>query len=80
MPLTQDQENVEHELRVEGMTVQIDNGRLNMKKLESDLKWETRKFVLQAVVAGAALLGAGAAIGSYLERHSSPPATVSTKP
>ena len=47
---------------------------VNIEKIRADMKWETRKFVLQAVVAGAALLGAGAAIGTYLARREQPPA------
>jgi len=37
---------------------------VNIAKMQADMRWETRKFVLQVVVAGAALLGAGAALGA----------------
>ena len=47
MPLTHDQEDREHELRVDQMTV-------NIEKLRADMRWETRKFVLQAIVAAPA--------------------------
>jgi hypothetical protein len=61
------------------MTVGADYTRLNMDKLRSDLKYESRKFLLQAIVAAAALLGSGAAVGglvvNYIDHH---PAAVPT--
>ena len=53
MPLTQDQEDREHELRVDQMTV-------NIEKMRSELKAGTRTFVLQVI----GLLVAGFAAGA----------------
>jgi hypothetical protein len=60
---TRDQE--EQDLRIEQMTI-------NIEKMRADMKWETRKFAIQAIVAGAALLGAGVALGTYLSRAAAP--------
>ena len=50
---------------------------INIEKMRSDMaetqKWETRKFLVSLLLASAALLGAGAAIGNYLARHEAPP-------
>lgn len=55
------------------MTVGADYTRLDMVKLRSDVKYESRKFLLQAIVAAAALLGSGAAVGgfvvNYIDHH-----------
>jgi hypothetical protein len=77
MPLSPEPKQLEHEWRIYTMTVGADYTRLNMDKLRSDLKYESRKFMLQAIVVAAALLGSGAAVGgfvvNYLDHH---PATV----
>jgi hypothetical protein len=53
----------------------MDQMALNIEKMRSDMVWESRKFLLQAVVSAAALLGAGAVLGNYLARHEpAPPA------
>jgi hypothetical protein len=67
--LAPDQEQLEHEFRVEQMQTAIDKSRLNMKKLESDLRWEGRKFAVSAFVALAAAMGAGAALGNSFTRN-----------
>lgn len=72
MALSADQELLEHELRVQQMQTAIDQNRLNMKKLESDLRYEGRKFFVQAIIGVAAALGAGAALGNYFARTASP--------
>ncbi len=71
MKLTDDQELLEHELRVKMMQTNIDQGRLNMDKLRSDLKWENRKFLVQFLLAIAASVGAGVALANYV--NSRPP-------
>jgi hypothetical protein len=50
----------------------------NIRKLESDLRYESRKFTVQIVVGAAALLGAGAAVGNYIGHHdaTSPPQVI----
>ena len=65
MPLTQDQEEREYELRVEQM-------QTNIEKLRADMKWENRKFLVQFVLAMAAAVGAGVALANYV--NSRPPA------
>jgi hypothetical protein len=76
MPETDDEER---QLRIDQMTV-------NIEKMRADMKWEARKFLLQAMVAAAALVGAGAALGNYLARQAPPsapmfpPGTVITIP
>ena len=72
MALSADQELLQHDLRTEQMTTAIDQNRLNMKKLESELRYEGRRFLLQAVVAVAAALGLGAVLGNYFTRNATP--------
>jgi hypothetical protein len=42
---------------------------INIEKMRADMKWETRKFVVQIVIAFAAVLAAGVAIGRFLAFH-----------
>jgi hypothetical protein len=49
----------EQDLRIEQMTV-------NIQKLRSELKWEGRKVMLQTIIAIAAAVGAGIALGRVL--------------
>ena len=51
MPLTQDQEDLEHQLRVELMTIQIEH-------FKTQVRWEPWKAMAIAAGAGAALMGA----------------------
>jgi hypothetical protein len=46
---------------------------IDIEKLRADILWESRKFLLQLVVSAAALVGAGAALGTYLARREPPP-------
>lgn len=55
--MTTDEE--ERQLRVDLMTIQIE-------RLRQEIRTENRKFFIQAVLAGAALLGAGVAIGRFV--------------
>ncbi len=48
------------------MTVQIDNGRLNIEKMRTDMRWEARKFLVSAILAVAAATGAGVGIGNLI--------------
>jgi hypothetical protein len=79
MSLTDDELREEYQRRMDQMAV-------NIEKMRSDLKWEARKFLVSIVLAFAATLGAGAAIGNYLARHEPapqpmfPPGTVITIP
>lgn len=65
MPLTQDQEGREHELRLDQMTV-------NIEKLRSDIRYEGRKFFVQALVGVAVSVGAGVALATYVNSHYRP--------
>ncbi len=44
----------------------------NIKKLESDLRYESRKFTVQAIVGVAVSVGAGVALANYVEAHRPP--------
>jgi anti-sigma-K factor RskA len=72
-------EDEERQLRIDRMTV-------NIEKMRADMKWESRKFMRQALVALAASVGAGVALGNYLARQAPtpapmfPPGTVITIP
>jgi hypothetical protein len=54
--------DLENQLRVELMTTQVE-------RLRQELKMEQRKFVVQALIAAAALLAAGIAIGRFVIFH-----------
>ena len=88
MPLSQDQEEREHGLRIDHMSVNIEQMRLDMAERQKaaeeraaerqkaaeeraaerqkELTWETRKFVVSAIVAAAAALGAGVGLGNLI--------------
>jgi hypothetical protein len=54
--------DLENQLRVELMTTQAE-------RLRQELRMEQRKFVVQALLAAAALLAAGIAIGRFVIFH-----------
>ncbi len=54
MPLTQDQEDREHELRVDQMTV-------NIEKMRNDIRYENRKFLVQLLAGLSTAFAAGIA-------------------
>ena len=55
MPLTQDQEEIEHELRVDQVTI-------NIEKMRSDIRYENRKFLVQLVAGLSTAFAAGVAV------------------
>jgi hypothetical protein len=67
MPLPDDEQREEYQRRMDQMAI-------NIEKMRSDMVWESRKFLLQAVVSAAALVAAGAALGNYLGRREPMPA------
>ncbi len=67
MPLTDEEQREEYQRRMDQMAI-------NIEKMRSDMVWESRKFLLQAVVSAAALVAAGAALGNYLGRREPAPA------
>jgi hypothetical protein len=52
----------EQELRIDLMTIQIE-------RLRQEIKMENRKFAVQLLIAAAALLGVGIAIGRFWLFH-----------
>lgn len=57
---------------------------LNIEKMRADMKWEARKFAVSAIIAFAAAVGAGVAIGNWIGRQQAqptfPPGTTITIP
>jgi hypothetical protein len=70
MPLTEDEERAEHLSRMELMTTQIEQARINVDKMRLEMKMENRKFLVSALLAFAATLGAGVALGRFWLFHS----------
>lgn len=66
MPLTQEQEELEHALRVDEMTVNIEQMRADMAAQQKQLEWETRKFVVQLVAGLSTAFAAGAAVAGLV--------------
>lgn len=51
----------EQDITIEQLTVKIE-------KMRADLRWEAKKFILQAIIASAALMSAGAALAVLFMR------------
>ena len=66
MPLTQDQQARGYELRMEQIQTTIENMRFDMAAYQKQLDREARKFIVQAIVGGAACLAAGVALANYV--------------
>ncbi len=56
------------------------NKTVDIERMRAEMRWETQKFIIQTVVAVAALLGAGVALGNYFTRASAPPEPVNAAP
>jgi hypothetical protein len=69
MPLTDEEERAEHLLRMELMTVQIDQGRVNIDRMRQEIRTENRKFLVQLLLALAAAVAAGVAMGRFWLFH-----------
>lgn len=67
--MTAADDDEERTLRIELMVVQIDKGRLDIKRLEQEIRMENRKFLVQLVLAITAALGVGIAIGRFALFH-----------
>jgi hypothetical protein len=80
VPLTQGQENLERELRVDQMAVNIEKMRADMAMQQKQLAWQTRKFVVSFVVAIAASVGAGVALTNWVNSRAAPPPAVQAAP
>jgi hypothetical protein len=72
-----ERDQLEQDLRIEQMTVNIEKLRQDIRldqqkarqdadKMRLEIKWETRKFMLQSVIALAAAVAAGVALGRFL--------------
>jgi hypothetical protein len=59
----------ERQLRIDLMGIQIDKGRLDIDRVRQEIQMENRKFALQAIIACAAILAAGVAIGRFVLFH-----------
>lgn len=44
---------------------------INIEKMRADMRWEARRFTLQAITTAAALLAAGGVIGGVIVRMAS---------
>ncbi len=73
VPISDDDER---EMRYNQMIVNIEKMRADMATEQRKLDWETRKFLVSIVLAAAALVGAGAALGNYVARRQPPPAPI----
>ena len=94
MPLTREQENLEHELRIETMQIGIEQARANIEqmranveqmransdKLRNDIRYESRKVAAQFLVAIAAAVGAGIALTNWVNSRPAPPPAVQSAP
>jgi flagellar biosynthesis/type III secretory pathway M-ring protein FliF/YscJ len=73
MPLTDEEDRAEHLLRMDQMTVNVEKMRFDIQaeidRREALQKWETRKFVVSALLAFAATLAAGVALGRFWLFH-----------
>lgn len=73
MPLSDEQQQLEHELRVKEMETNIKQMEANMTqmeknilKMQKDMNYETRKFVLQIIATIAVSVGAGVALTNWV--------------
>lgn len=53
---------------------------VNIEKMRKDMRDESRKFLLQALVAAAACVGAGVALANWVNSRSAPPPAVQAAP
>jgi hypothetical protein len=54
---------------MELMTVQIDQGRVNIDRMRQEIRTENRKFLVQLLLALAAAVAAGVAMGRFWLFH-----------
>lgn len=65
---------------VEQMRANVDQMRANSDKLRNDVRYESRKFAAQFLVAIAAAVGAGVALTNWVNSQSAPPPAVQSAP
>ena len=62
----------ERVLRMYNLQVEIEKGRAATERLRQEIRTDSRKFTVQALLALAASISAGVAAGAYLERSRTP--------
>ena len=72
MPLTQEQEDQEHELRKALMTADTELKQAQTAKSKQDWRLDPQRVVIQAFLAGAAVFGAIGTLLGYFLRGSTP--------
>jgi hypothetical protein len=65
--MTDDDE--ERQLRIELMKAQIDHTRIDMAKLQREMRWEPWKALAALTGASAAMTGAVIALAAWLSQH-----------
>ena len=66
---------------VEQIRINIEKMRADMATQQKQFVWETRKFIVQAIVAAAACVGAGVALANWVNnRPPTPPAVQAAPP
>lgn len=68
MPLSDEQEQREHKLKVDLMAADIDLKKAQTRKSEQDWRLDPQRVVISAFVAGAALTGAIIGVATVLLR------------
>lgn len=53
-------------LEIELMTVQIDRNRLDMKRIEQEMRWEPWKAIAAIIAASAAMVGVILALSHFI--------------
>ena len=75
-------------IALEQARANVEQIRINVEKMRADMAaqqkqpaWETKKFVVQAIVAAAACVGAGVALANWVNnRPPAPPAVQAAPP
>jgi len=61
-----DDDDEERRLRIELMQTQIDNNRLNMKRIEQEMRWEPYKAFATIIAGVAAMAGVILAVAHFI--------------
>lgn len=73
MPLADEEERAEHLMRMDMMALDVEKMRFDMRaeelRREALQKWELKKFAVQLLLAFAAALAAGVALGRFWLFH-----------
>lgn len=63
------EDDEERQLRIELMKAQIDHTRVDMAKLEREMRWEPWKALAALLAGTAAMAGAILALAAWLSQH-----------